>query len=56
MPSTFDTSKIEWDAGPVTVNFITGWYDLDQEFAADLFDASPVEVIPGFGNTFILMT
>ncbi|MGI9344445.1 MAG: TonB-dependent receptor [Gammaproteobacteria bacterium] len=38
MKSTLLASNIEWDTGPVTINFITGWYDLDHNFAADFLD------------------
>lgn len=34
------TSNITWDAGIGTVNFITGWRDMDQEFALDFLDGN----------------
>ncbi|MCK6370298.1 MAG: TonB-dependent receptor [Gammaproteobacteria bacterium] len=34
------TSNIEWDTGIGTLNFITGWRDLDQEFALDFLDGN----------------
>jgi len=34
------TSNIEWQAGGATVNFITGWRDMDQEFALDFLDGN----------------
>ncbi len=44
-------SNIGCDAGPVTINFITGWYDLEQSFSAELLDNSNELFIP-FGPPF----
>jgi iron complex outermembrane receptor protein len=55
MESTLLSSNIEWDLGPVTINFITGWYELDQEFSADFLDNSQAQPFgPFFGDTFII--
>lgn len=44
--TTAITSNIEWDAGWATVNFITGYRDLEQRFAIDFFDESNFSGLP----------
>ena len=55
MESLLVTSNLAWDVGPVTVNFITGWYDLEHKFVADFLENSPALPFGGFfGDTFII--
>jgi iron complex outermembrane recepter protein len=35
------TSNLQWDTAAGTVNFITGSFDLEQEFALDFFNGTP---------------
>ena len=39
--NTMLTSNLQWDAGYGTYNFITGYVDLEQEFALDFFNGTP---------------
>ncbi len=54
MEALLVASNIGWDAGPVTINFITGWYDLEQNFSADFFDGSALPIGGAFGDVFII--
>lgn len=55
MKSTLLASNIEWETSWVTINFITGWYDLDHEYSADFLDNSPDQPFgPFFGDTFVI--
>ncbi|MFQ5634883.1 MAG: TonB-dependent receptor [Gammaproteobacteria bacterium] len=55
MKATLLASNIAWETPMVTINFITGWYDLDHEFSADFLDNSPDQPFgPAFGDTFII--
>ncbi|MBT8421521.1 MAG: TonB-dependent receptor, partial [Gammaproteobacteria bacterium] len=55
MESTLVASNVEWDTGAVTINFITGYYDLEQNYSADFLDNSQEQPFgPFFGDTFII--
>jgi iron complex outermembrane receptor protein len=54
MEALLVASNVAWDTGPVTINFITGWYDLEQNYQADFFDQSTVPFGGALGNTFII--
>lgn len=54
MEALLVASNIAWNAGPFTVNFITGWYDLEQNFSADFLDNSNAPFGGAFGDTFII--
>jgi iron complex outermembrane receptor protein len=42
MEALLVASNLGWDVGPFTLNFITGWYDLEQNYAADFLDNSTI--------------
>ena len=54
MEALLVASNVAWDTGPVTINFITGWYDLEQNYQADFFDQSNQPFGGFLGNTFII--
>ena len=54
MESLLIASNIGWDVGPFTLNFITGYYDLEQNYAADFFDNSSIPFGGILGDTFII--
>jgi iron complex outermembrane receptor protein len=54
MEALLVASNVAWDTGPVTINFITGWYDLEQNYSADFFDNSTVPFGGALGDTFII--
>jgi len=55
MEALLVASNFGWDIGPVMINFITGWYDLEHSFSADFLDNSPFAPFgPGVGNTFTI--
>jgi len=55
MEALLVASNVEWDTGLFTVNFITGYYDLEQNYAADFLDNSQnLPFGPAFGDTFII--
>ncbi len=54
MEALLVASNVGWDAGPFMINFITGWYDLDQSFAIDYLDNSNAPFGGAFGDTFII--
>ncbi len=53
MEALLVASNIGWDAGPVMINFITGWYDLEQNFSADFLDTSGA-LFGGAFDTFLI--
>jgi iron complex outermembrane receptor protein len=55
MESLLIASNIEWQLDLFTLNFITGYYDLEQNYSADFLDNSPDQPFgPAFGDTFII--
>ncbi len=55
MESLLFASNLAYDAGPFTVNFIVGYYDLEQNYAADFLDNSQnLPFGPAFGDTYII--
>jgi iron complex outermembrane receptor protein len=55
MEALLVASNVSWDTGPVTINFITGYYDLEQNYSADFLDNSqdfPFGDL--FADTFII--
>jgi len=55
MESLLVASNVEWETDLFTLNFITGYYDLEQNFSADFLDNSPdLPFGPAFGNTYII--
>lgn len=48
-------SNLEWETSLFTINFITGYYDLEQNYSADFLDNSQnLPFGPAFGDTFII--
>lgn len=55
MESLLVASNIEWETDLFTLNFITGYYDLEQNYSADFLDNSPDQPFgPAFGDTYII--
>jgi iron complex outermembrane receptor protein len=54
MEALLVASNIGWDTGLFTLNFITGYYDLEQNYSADFFDNSSIPFGGALGDTFII--
>ena len=55
METLLIASNLEWQTDLFTINFITGYYDLEQNYSADFLDNSQnLPFGPAFGDTFII--